>query len=195
MPTPPQPLDALLESLLFAAGEGLSIERLAKLTGKTASEVRLALDELSRRLTCGIRLVLSGTTAALVIAPGNEKVISELIGDPESREIGQAGLEVLAILLYQGPSTRSTIDYVRGVNSSSSIKTLLMRALIERDRSEDSREILYRPTIALMEHLGLVHGNELPDAVELRTALKTFIKRQGNGEKEPENHGIEPTTA
>ena len=196
MPQSSAQLDLLLESMLFAAGEPLSVDYMAKITERAPSDVRLALDELSRRLSHGVRLLMNGPNAALVVAPGNEKVISELIGDPEEREIGQAGLEVLAILLYQGPTTRATIDYIRGVNSSSSLRTLLMRSLVERDKA-DGREIVYRPTLALMEHLGVKDGSELPDAVELKSSLETFTKRQGapeNTENQAQNHGSEPTT-
>lgn len=194
MPQHTPSLDIVLESLLFAAGEPLSVERLAKITGRTPSDVRLALGELTRRLTHGITLVMNGSTAALAIAPGNEKVITEFLGDPSEREIGQAGLEVLAILLYQGPSTRATIDYIRGVNSSSSVRTLLIRDLIERERSDDAREVVYRPTIALLEYLGVTDGSTLPEATELSAALKEFIARQGAEPKAENNYGPESTT-
>lgn len=183
-------LDKTLESLLFAAGEPLSIERLRKLTNSSSGDIESALATLADRLTAGIVLVRTPTTAALAVAPGSEEAVNEFLGDPEDREIGQAGLEVVAILLYQGPCSRSTIDYIRGVNSTSSIRTLLMRNLIERTRGESSREIIYQPTVELLGHLGIANPRTLPDIEQLKPALAAFISR---GAEQQQNYGLEST--
>ena len=92
-----------------------------------------------------------------------------------SREIGEAGLEVLAIVLYRGPSTRSQIDYIRGVNTSSTVRTLLARGLIERaSNPNDSREYLYRPTTELLAHLGVSGVTDLPDCATISSELAAF---------------------
>ncbi|MBI4067939.1 SMC-Scp complex subunit ScpB [Candidatus Kaiserbacteria bacterium] len=174
-----------LEALLFAAGEPLSFAYLSKLSGGTPGDVKVALDVLAQRLTHGLVLVRTNTTAALAVAPGMEDTINQLLGDPEDREIGQAGLEVLSILLYQGPATRSQIDYIRGVNSTSSIRTLLMRGLIERTKGE-SREGVYHVTTDALTHLGVSSADELPEAASLKESLKTFIERK----EEPEQAAV-----
>jgi segregation and condensation protein B len=167
-----------LEALLFAAGEPLSISYLARTSGKKTQDVERALDTLKERLTGGVTLVRAGTSVALAVAPGCEKFITDLLGDPEHREIGQAGLEVLSTLMYQGPATRAKIDYIRGVNSTSSIRTLLMRGLIERSEGRRGREIVYQPTVEALTHLGIRDASELPQVEELKTALQEFLKRE-----------------
>jgi segregation and condensation protein B len=168
-------LENIIEALLFAAGEPLSHSQLARITKTKESEVISALGTLQDRLTNGITLVQSGTSASLTVSAGFESYVNELLGDPETREIGQAGLEVLSILLYQGPSARSTIDYIRGVNSSSSIRTLLMRGLIERTKGNNAREIIYQPTTDALEHLGVTNADALPKSEDLRASLKEFL--------------------
>ncbi|MBI2048458.1 MAG: SMC-Scp complex subunit ScpB [Parcubacteria group bacterium] len=170
-------LDTTLEALLFAAGEPITLDRLAKLSGASAADVRAALDVLNARLTHGVTLIRSETTAALAVPALLEEKVRPLVGDPEEREIGQAGLEILSILLYQGPATRSQIDYIRGVNSNSSMRTLLLRGLIERTKGE-SREGVYQPTIDLLTHLGISSADALPEAAELRAAIKEFLERR-----------------
>lgn len=172
-----QNLDKTLESLLFAAGEPLTIERLSKLTNASRGDIEVALNTLSKRLTNGVVLVQTQTTVALAIPSESAEVVHQMLGDPEDREIGQAGLEVLAIILYQGASSRSTIDYIRGVNSTSSIRTLLMRNLLERAKGESGREIVYQPTVELLEHLGITNKSELPDSEKLKNALSAFVAR------------------
>lgn len=171
-------LDIGIEALLFAAGEPLTYDRLGKLANASKGDVHAALDTLKGRLSHGITLVRTETTAALAVAPGLEETVHQLLGDPEEREIGQAGLEVLSILLYQGPATRAQIDYIRGVNSTSSIRTLLMHGLIERTKSENGREIVYQPTVDVLSHLGVTDTAELPQAAELRGSLTAFLERK-----------------
>jgi len=169
-------LENILEALLFAAGEPLSHTQLARIVGAKENDVVVALGTLQSRLTNGITLVRSGTSSSLAVSAGFENYVNELLGDPETREIGQAGLEVLSILLYSGPSARSAIDYIRGVNSSSSIRTLLMRGLIERTRGDNAREIIYQPTTDALEHLGVSNADSLPQMEELRASLKEFLE-------------------
>ena len=93
-------------------------------------------------------------------------------------EIGEAGLEVLAIVLYRGASTRAQIDYIRGVNTASTLRNLLSRGLLERaGNPEDAREYLYRPTVELLAHLGVRNNKELPSHEEIAAELGAFEAR------------------
>jgi len=84
----------------------------------------------------------------------------------------------LAIVLYRGPSTRAQIDYIRGVNTSWTIRNLLTRGLLERTGNpEDGREYLYRPTVELLAHLGVRDYAELPNREEITAELKAFESR------------------
>jgi len=178
-------LDNTIEALLFAAGEPLALDRLAKLANVSRGDVSTALESLKGRLKHGVALVRTETTAALAVAGGLEETVNQLLGDPEDREIGQAGLEVLSILLYQGPATRAQIDYIRGVNSTSSIRTLLMRGLIERTKGESGREVVYQGTVDVLTHLGVTDTAELPQAAELRGSLQAFLERKEEPREQP----------
>ncbi|MEK7628397.1 MAG: SMC-Scp complex subunit ScpB [Patescibacteria group bacterium] len=167
-----------IEALLFATGEPVQLARLAEILSVRIEEVQASLSLLSSHLNQGIILVHNGTQVSLATPPDTAETVAKLLGDPEDREVGQAGLEVLAILLYQGPTSRSTIDYIRGVNSTSSIKTLLLRGLIERVPESGGREMVYRPTIELMYHLGTQEPEQLPDFTVLRDKLAAFSNRQ-----------------
>lgn len=98
-----------------------------------------------------------------------------MVARETDRDIGDAGLEILGILLYRGPSTRSQIDYIRGVNSSSTLRNLLARGLVERaGNPEDAREFLYRPTVECMAHLGVRSKEELPEYATIAHELAAF---------------------
>ena len=88
---------------------------------------------------------------------------------------------MLGIVLYRGPSTRAQIDYIRGVNTSSTLRNLLARGLLERvGNPDDAREYLYRPTALLLAHLGISARQELPEYGSITAELASFESASGS---------------
>ena len=172
------------EALLFAEGGPLSKKKLANQLGCSAEELATALAELAQRYQeGGLTLILSDTEAALAVAAAAQESVRKAQEAELGEKIGDAGLEVLSILLYRGPSTRAHIDYVRGVNTSSTVRNLLARGLIERaGNPEDGREYLYRPTTELLAHLGVRTAQELPDYAKIAGELASFERSQAAAE-------------
>jgi segregation and condensation protein B len=186
-----------LEAFLFAEGGANSRKKLTQLLECKPEELTAALQELRGKLDGrGITLVESETEVALAVAPSTQAALEDAFKKELGREIGDAGLEVMAILLYRGASTRAQIDYVRGVNSSTSLRSLLARGLVERiGNPDDAREYLYRPTTELLAYLGVGTAQELPSYATIADELAAFEKTQaasepfghGSGISEPEN--------
>lgn len=174
------------EALLFAEGESIALKKLASLLACDGKTLESALDALEARLSGrGISLIRTDKEVALAVSPEGRNIVVETLKNEQERDIGEAGLEILAILLYEGPSTRAQIDYIRGVNSSSTLRTLLSRGCIERSGNpEDGREYLYRSTVELLAHLGVRNTKELPEYATIVRELENF--KQANPIK---NHG------
>ncbi len=172
---------AHIEALLFAEGGPLPYKRLATLLHLESAILDEALIALQKRLEgTGLCIIRTDTEVALAVSPISRDVVGTIIKN-EERDIGDAGLEVLAILLYEGPSSRASIDYIRGVNSSYTLRALLSRGLIERSGNpEDGREYVYRPTTELMAHLGVRSKEELPDHATIAAELATFKSTQAS---------------
>jgi segregation and condensation protein B len=168
------------EAFLFTEGGSLSLRKLAALMKKKEPELREALAELSKRLEGrGLSLITTETEISLAVAPDASETVRSAYQKDLERDIGDAGLEVLAIVLYRGPSTRSQIDYIRGVNTSSTIRNLLSRGLVERaGNPEDGREYLYRPTVELLSHLGVRDMKELPEQEKIKAEIAAFETKQ-----------------
>jgi segregation and condensation protein B len=164
-----------IEALLFVAGEPLSYARLRDIVQVDANQLEAGLQELSARLSHGIRLVRAEKVVGLATAPEEAEYVTVLLKDPGEKDIGQAGLEVLAIILYEGSCSKASIDYIRGVNSSSTIRTLLYRGLIERIVS--GREVTYVPTAELLAHLGSSDRTSLPEFERLSKELAAYKAR------------------
>lgn len=167
---------ALTQSYLFIEGGSLSTKKLSQLLGCPESETQAAISELKAALYgSGLAVAQTEREVALVTAPRMSDAIRATFEEALQRDIGDAGLDVLVIVLYRGPSTRAHIDYIRGVNTSSTIRTLLSRGLIDRaPNPNDSREYLYRPTTELLAHLGIETAEDLPDYGTIRAELAAF---------------------
>ena len=189
-------LEVLIESLLFFKGGALSVKELAKAAESTEAEIKSALVGLKASLEGrGIRLVEEGNSVMLTTASESHEVVEKMRREELEGPLGKAGLETLAIIMYRGPLSRSSIEYVRGVNCSSILRTLMIRGLIERiENPSDRRGFLYRPTIDLPAYLGVNSLVELPEFENTKAAIeKIFEERErteaGSPEtEERENH-------
>lgn len=168
--TPP----ATLEAILFASGEPVAKKRLASLLGITPDILQKAVDALREDLSSrGLNLVETENELELRTAPQASELVKKLREAELSRDLGKAGLETLALILYRGSATRSEIDWVRGVNSSQTVRTLLLRGLIEKtEDQEDRRRPRYKPTVEALAHLGVSKAEQLPNFAELSAILK-----------------------
>ena len=173
---------ARAEAFLLAEGGPLSMQKLSRLLGLDEEATREALQEVADALRgSGVELVWTDTEVSLATSASVSDALRKAFEDSLSREIGNAALEVLAIVLYRGPSTRARIDYIRGVNTSSTVRLLLSRGLLERaPNPDDSREYLYRPTTDLLAHLGIAAVAALPDYDTIRDELRRFEESQAS---------------
>jgi segregation and condensation protein B len=162
-------LPALLESLLFVASGPVSPSRLATALETTPAVVEQLLRDLGDDYRSrGLRLQWSGHAVQLTTAPAASGAVERFLGLELTTRLSQAALEVLAIVAYMQPVTRPQIDQVRGVNSDSSLRTLLSQGLVEEvGRLESAgRPILYGTTPEFMQHFGLSTLAELPPLAE-----------------------------
>ncbi|HVY72949.1 MAG TPA: SMC-Scp complex subunit ScpB [Candidatus Paceibacterota bacterium] len=177
-----QTLAIQLEGLLFALGRSVSYTELAKIFSTDTNTVSRAAGVLKQKERSGIVLVDDGTMLELRAAPEAAEVIERIRREEYSREIGKAGLETLAAIMYKGPLSRSDIDFIRGVNSSQTLRTLLMRGLVRRiPNPRDERSYLYEATTELYAQLGSRDTRDIEeynDVKEKLTALEESYRAQ-----------------
>lgn len=173
MITPPQ----ALEAVLFAANGPLSKKELTGLFSCTAEELGHIVHALSEELSSrGITLVETDTELELRTAKEAAELVKRLRTTEVSRDIGKASLETLAVIAYQNGATRGEIDWVRGVNSSASVRTLLLRGLIDRSEDpSDKRRIVYTLSTEALAHLGVSAAAALPRYEEFSMQTKARI--------------------
>jgi segregation and condensation protein B len=171
-----------IEGLLFYKASPLRKTALCKQFEVDETALQSALETLKARLKgSALMLVETETEVQLMTVPELDPLIEAVRKDEMKRDIGKAGAETLAIVLYKGPVSRAEIDRIRGVNSSFILRNLLVRGLIERETEKNSS--LFSITPALLSHLGLSNKTELPDYAKVLDQLEKFEAEQ----KEQEN--------
>ncbi|HSH31654.1 MAG TPA: SMC-Scp complex subunit ScpB [Candidatus Saccharimonadales bacterium] len=158
-------LELSLEAILFAAGEPVTLARLAAATTADQAAVVRALGSLKTQLQPrGIRLIASGRHYSLSTAPEAAAAVERYLGAAARAELSKPALETLAIIAYRQPVTKTDIEQVRGVSSDQTIKNLLLRGLISEAGRADSpgKPLLYATSLKFLEHFGLSGPDELP---------------------------------
>jgi len=179
-------LESKIESVLLFKNEPVSILELGKWLDEKAEVVENAISSLRNYYKDrGIIIVSDNGFISLGTHPNASELI-ETVGKEElAREIGRAGLETLALILYKGPISRREIDHIRGVNSSFILRSLLIRGLIERAESDSNdpsttlragRSYSYKATLKLLEYLGVTSRENLPEYENAFKKIEGFMK-------------------
>jgi segregation and condensation protein B len=168
-----QYLKSILESLLFAAGEPVSLGRLAGvLENVPRAAIQKALAELSNELSAqgrGIALEEVAGGYQLRTPKEHAQYVRRLLATRPPR-LSRPLLETAAIIAYRQPITRPEIEQLRGVDSGGVLETLLERRLIRiAGRKEGpGRPMMYTTTPEFLEVFGLKDLESLPDLAEFR---------------------------
>lgn len=177
-----------IEALLFSTGRPLTRKELAKMLGQDVGAVDVALSELTSATGRGVVVVDDGREVELRVSGTAAPLVEQVRKDEYSREVGRAGQETLAAVLFRGPLTRAEVDFIRGVNSSQTLRTLTMRGLLRKiPNPRDERSFLYEPTTELLSSLGVTSVKELPDYTAVRdklTALEAAYRQKEQEENQ-----------
>ena len=166
-----------IEAILFHKAEAVKLSELAKTLNATKDHIETALKDLEKKLEGrGVTLVRNRDAIMLGTTPETAIVIEKLIKDELDKDLGKAGLEILSIVLYRGPIKRSDIDYIRGVNSSYILRSMVMRGLVERINVPGNRSFVYRPTFELLAYLGVSCIEELPEYDQVNNEIAQLVK-------------------
>jgi segregation and condensation protein B len=110
-------------------------------------------------------------------APELSKLIEDLQKEELNKELSKASLETLSIVLYKNGASRAEIDYIRGVNSSFTLRALSVRGLVEKMADiKDNRRYIYKPSFELLSFMGVTSIEELPDYTEVSSSLDVAAK-------------------
>ena len=198
-------LEAVVEAILFASGEPVTVERIASVLAVEPETITETAQRLADRLSYerrGVRLLRLDNSLQLCSAPEYSDYIRTALETRKPPQLTQTALEVLAIVAYFQPVTRAYIEKVRGVDSSYTVGVLQERGLIEQCGELDApgRPKLFRTTKTFLRTFGISTLAELPELPEiqgdeeqakLQEAIDA-IQRAAEAEKEAAGEAEQP---
>ena len=175
--TSAQDIEQAIEAILYAAGYPMRYDKLAEVLNLTVKDVKTMVKEMASHFEVedthhGIQLLLYPTTCQLATKERYAPYIREALGIRRGGNLSASSMEVLAVVAYNQPVTRSYVDLVRGVDSSYAVNSLLDKGLIEAAGRLDApgRPMLYVTTDKFLRVFGINNLDELPETEALSVA-------------------------
>lgn len=187
-------LTSAAEAVLFSVGEPLELTKLSEvleIDTETCEQVLLNLSAKLDEHSSGICLLKLGDKYQLSSRTEYADVIRAVLEVKKNAPLSNAAFEVLAVIAYNQPVTKSFVEQVRGVDCSGVIGTLCQKRLVEeKGRLElPGRPLVYGTTPEFLRCFGVESLDELPDLpqndeVSLEQALSENIDNQEKSDEE-----------
>ncbi len=164
-----------IEAILFATAEPQTYAILAQRLHVDIDTIAKAVDELTAMLEHhGIHITALNEVVSLSTRSEHAQLIESIRKDELSKDLSKASAETLAVVAYTPGVTKTQIEFIRGVNVSYSLRSLLIRGLIETKGS--GRSIGYYPTVQLLQHFGVENLEQLPEYTATKAKLSTLLQ-------------------
>jgi len=172
-------LESILEAILFAASEPISLKQFQHAIPKTnIRNIRKALTKLQyeyQEMDRSFHLIEIANGFQICSKPEYSEWIRKFYIQQVRVTLSPSALETLAIVAYKQPVTRSDVSNIRGVNSDSVINALVEKDLVcVSGRKEGAgRSLLFSTTDTFLQQFGLKDRTELPSLEEIEQLLPT----------------------
>jgi segregation and condensation protein B len=177
-------LKAIVEALIFASPEPVTVKALVKLLDSDASaaqpatvkeDVLAAIEELKGDYSRpgGLQLVEVAGGFQIVTRPELHEWVRRLFHERTTQKLSVAALETLAVIAYRQPVTAPEVAEIRGVNTAGVLGTLVERKLIKivGRKQVVGRPFLYGTTREFLERFGLNDLADLPKVEDMSDLL------------------------
>lgn len=190
-------MEAAVESILFASGEPVNIERICvalAIDRPTAERILQGLMDYYAYERRGMRLLKIEDCWQLCSAPDYAEAIRRAFEIRKPAKLSQPALEVLTIIAYYQPVTRAYVDQIRGVDSSYTMSLLIDRGMIEEcgRLQVPGRPRQYRTTKQFLRSFHLSSLDELPAMPDMGNDGQMRLNEVGEVVDDAE--GVEPDT-
>ena len=167
----------IIEALIFVSDGARTLKDIRQvlpdLTAQDVEELVAELNRIYEQSGRSFRIIPAAEGYLFVTRPEYTPHIRTLASPAR---LSQAALEVLAVIAYKGPCTRQTIETIRGVDSSSALKSLLKGELID---IKPGKPMQYHTTDRFLEVFGLRSLSELPDIAQFEEVFSVPAEEAG----------------
>ena len=162
-------IEGAIEAILYAAGYPVKYAKLSEVLGLDTRNVKKIVEHMSEAFNSekskrGVNLLVFEETCQFCTKEQYAPYIREALGIRRGGNLSASSMEVLAVIAYNQPATRSFVDQVRGVDSSYAFNSLIDKGLIEACGRLDApgRPMLYVTTEKFLRVFGINSLSELP---------------------------------
>lgn len=195
--------ESIIEGILFAAGNAVKTEKISDILDIDLKSTRAVITALADKYAAenrGLRIIRLEDSYQMCTRSEYCEYIARLAEPRRNQSLSNAAMEVLAIVAYKQPVTRSVIEQIRGVSCDTLVNKLLERGLIEETGRLDApgRPMLFGTTEEFLRCFGIESISELPEfevrqAEEIPTAAVEEDTESGeNMPTDTENGGTPP---
>lgn len=164
----------ILESLLFTAGdEGLDEKQLLEILDMSKDQLVELIENYSSH---GLMIQRFGMTYVLT----TKKEAATYIEQKSQMKLTQAAMEVLSIIAYNQPLSRSDIELIRSINSDGAVKTLIAKGLVEAKVVNEQRSQQLITTDLFLNVFGISNIEDLPTTEEDDEEMDAFFSNLVN---------------
>lgn len=172
-----QKLKSILEAILFAASEPISMEQFQDAlpeAGKRAiRKALIALQDEYQEMDRSFHLVEIANGYQICSRPEYSEWIQKFYTRQVRVTLSPSALETLAIVAYKQPITRADVAAIRGVNSDSVLNSLVEKRLVRITGRKEGRALLFSTTDEFLQQFGLKDASDLPSLDEIDELLTT----------------------
>ncbi|MDE0300216.1 MAG: SMC-Scp complex subunit ScpB [Candidatus Poribacteria bacterium] len=173
----PTEIKSILEAILFAANEPISVKQFTEVLGNVSThDIRAqltALEDDYQAENRSFELIEIANGFQVCSRPEYREWIEKFYTRQVRVRLSPPALETLAIVAYKQPVTRSEVEEIRGVNSDSVVNSLIQKGLIRiaGRKPGQGRSLLFATTDRFLEQFGLKNLSELPSMEEIEEIL------------------------
>ena len=171
-------IQAIVESLLFAAGEAVELEKIADIVDVDKKSLREIIKKMMDTYNYekrGIHIIKLEDSYRMCTRGEYKDYVSMLMKPGRKLQLSNAAIEVLAIVAYKQPVTRATIEHIRGVNCDYIVNWL---------KDAPGRPILFGTTKEFLQTFGIESISDLPEFESLAVPEDTDMEQMTIDEKQ-----------
>ena len=173
------------EAIIFAGGDGVSPRSLTEILEIDEKRLKYIIETLKEKynvLSSGVKLVANEENICLVTDEDVADIVKSALSIKKSAPLSAAAMETLAIIAYNQPVSRAFIEQVRGIDSTSSVQTLITKGLVEEAGRLDipGHPLSYRTTGVFLRSFGLDSLSQLP---KIKSDKSREIEGQSSAEE------------
>jgi segregation and condensation protein B len=169
-------LPSKIITTLFLSGDPVSIKTLCELLEVNENDIRSVLGEVKQKLNASSLDLIDQNNQLTITTQSEYADIAVHLREYElSSELTPAQLQTLTIVAYMGPINNANVSFIRGVQSSQTLRSLATRGLITKSDTN------YNVSIDSMKYLGISNISDLPSYDETREKLNAKISEALNG--------------